>query len=197
MVGELIMLPVRVGVRATRLWLRAAEETVSVAANLTGRVVGLAASRSSGENGVSAMAPATAAGPRRQERPAPQAPTQPDLEREDRAAGRAAAATERAEPPPPPPEPAPAHVSEEPELVEEFAEPGAEEGAGAQIRIDEPWDGYAHMNAKQIVSRLDGSSPAQLAAVQLYESSHRGRQTILNAVKRELRSTNGRSDQSQ
>ncbi|MGZ4296959.1 MAG: hypothetical protein ACXVE4_07330, partial [Solirubrobacteraceae bacterium] len=36
----------------------------------------------------------------------------------------------------------PSHVSEEPELVAEFAEPGAEEGVGAQLRIVEPWAGY-------------------------------------------------------
>ncbi len=87
----------------------------------------------------------------------------------------------------------PVHVSEEPTLVEAFAEPGAEDGAGAEVHIDEPWEGYGRMGAKEIVSRLSGATPAELAAVQLYESSHRGRQTILNAVQRELRSSNGRS----
>ena len=45
MVGELITLPVRVGVRVTRLWLRAAEEAVAVAANATGRLVDTVTSR--------------------------------------------------------------------------------------------------------------------------------------------------------
>ena len=39
------MLPVRVGVRATQLWLRAAEGTISVAAGATSRLVGLAVAR--------------------------------------------------------------------------------------------------------------------------------------------------------
>ena len=81
--------------------------------------------------------------------------------------------------------------------MEEFAEPGAEDGAGAEIRIEAPWDGYEDMNVKQIVARLSSATAAELGAVQLYERSHRGRQTILNAVKRELRSPNGRSSGSQ
>jgi hypothetical protein len=89
------------------------------------------------------------------------------------------------------------HVSEQAELVEERAEPGAEEGAGAEIHVDEPWEGYAEMNAKQVIARLAAATPAELAAVQLYETSSRRRQTILNAVKRELRSPNGGSSPSQ
>jgi hypothetical protein len=85
----------------------------------------------------------------------------------------------------------PAHVSEEPELVDEFAEPGAEDGAGAEIHVREPWEGYRHMNARDVTARLSGASPAELAAVQLYESSTRGRQTILSAVTRQLRSATG------
>ena len=49
MVGELIMLPLRVGVRATQLWLRATEETVAMAAGATSRVLGAVMSR--GSNG--------------------------------------------------------------------------------------------------------------------------------------------------
>jgi len=81
--------------------------------------------------------------------------------------------------------------------VEEFAEPGAEEGAGAEVHINEPWEGYARLNAKQVLARLSTATPAELATVQLYESGHRRRQTILNAVQRQLRSANGRSSRSQ
>lgn len=81
---------------------------------------------------------------------------------------------------------APDHVSEEPVLVREEAEPGAEDGAGASIRVDEPWDGYRRMAARDIVTRLAASSPAELAGVQLYESTHRKRQTVLAAVAREF-----------
>jgi hypothetical protein len=82
-------------------------------------------------------------------------------------------------------------VSEEPVLVEEFAEPGAEDGAGAELHVQEPWSGYARMNAKEVIARLAGATPAELAAVQLYESGHRGRQTIMTAVAREMPSANG------
>jgi hypothetical protein len=203
-VGDLIMLPVRIGVRATRLWLRAAEETISVAAGATTRLVGLAASRASGHDDGTA----TELEPRRGRAPGeglraearPAAPPQTKLDQGSRGSPSApsspSAATEAERPTAPapsPPEPAPTHVSEEPTLVEELAEPGAEDGAGAEIHIAEPWEGYARMNAKEVVSRLSGADPAQLAAVQLYESSHRHRQTVLNAVQRELRSANGRS----
>jgi hypothetical protein len=198
-VGDLIMLPVRVGVRATQLWLRAAEETISLAANATTRVVGLAASRSGGDNGGTSTMPRPETERRSEDEPAAasSAPAASEADAEDDVIAAAAAATAEIDPiatpePPPPAEPTPVHVSEEPTLVEELAEPGAEEGAGAEIHIQEPWEGYTRMSAKEIVARLDGSTPAELAAVQLYESSQRQRQTILTAVQRELRRANGR-----
>jgi hypothetical protein len=86
----------------------------------------------------------------------------------------------------------PVHVSEEPELVQEVAEPGAEDGAGAAVHVAEPWQGYARMTAKQIIDRLADASPAELAAVQLYESIHRDRQTVRAAAERNLKSKTGR-----
>jgi len=85
----------------------------------------------------------------------------------------------------------PTHVSEEPELVEEIAEPGAEEGAGAEVHIQEPWSGYTQSSAEDVIARLATASPAEVATVQLFESHHRARQTILAAVERELRRANG------
>ncbi|HLY47587.1 MAG TPA: hypothetical protein VKR21_00190 [Solirubrobacteraceae bacterium] len=209
MVGELILLPLRVGVRATRLWLRVAEETAAVAASATGRVIGLAASRGS-EGHSTAGWPSQTRDDVAAERP-PQSPRgNGSASSQEASVGtierEAPATRDRWVAPPPPapplgarhvPPPEPVHVSDEPELVEEVAEPGAEDGAGAQIRIDEPWDGYGQMNAKQIIARLNAATPAALAAVQLYESSHRRRQTILNAVQRELRSPNGNSSPNQ
>jgi hypothetical protein len=90
----------------------------------------------------------------------------------------------------------PTHVSEEPELVDELAEPGAEDGAGAELHIREPWQGYRHMNAREVTARLAGASDAELAAVQLYESSTQGRQTVLAAVERQMRVGNGSGSQS-
>jgi hypothetical protein len=90
------------------------------------------------------------------------------------------------EPEPPvaaPPEPAePVHVSEEPVLVAEVAEAGVEDGAGAELRIDEPWEGYSTMSASEIRSRLRRADAATLGAVRLYEAAHKGRSTVLQAA---------------
>jgi hypothetical protein len=172
MVGELMMLPVRVGVRATRLWFRAVEETVSVASSATERVIGVLGSRRPDDPVVTAPAPRE---PDPFSRPAPE--PMRELRREPA--------------PTAPPAVEPTHVSEEPVLVEEFAEPGAEDGAGAQVHVAPPWDAYERMNARAIVARLGGADAAELAAVELYELTTRRRQTILNAVERELRRVNG------
>jgi hypothetical protein len=87
----------------------------------------------------------------------------------------------------PPPQPAPPHISEEPTLVAETAEPGAEEGAGAELRVDEPWAGYAKLTAAEIRDRLASASDEELAAVELYESTHRRRRTIIDAAQDTLR----------
>jgi hypothetical protein len=82
-------------------------------------------------------------------------------------------------------------VSAGPALVREEAEAGAEEGAGPGLTIREPWEGYALMSAKQVIARLAGATPAELAAVSLYESGNRSRQTVLQAVQRQLRTPSG------
>ena len=89
-----------------------------------------------------------------------------------------------AEPPPPA---APVHLADEDEVVEEVAEPGAEAGAGAQIHVAEPWEGYAQLKAADVVDQLEGRDKAELATIELYELSHRQRQTVIDAVKKELR----------
>jgi hypothetical protein len=91
----------------------------------------------------------------------------------------------------PAPVPEPVHVSEEPELVREEAEVGAEEGAGAAITIDPPWEDYDRLGARDVIARLSDADAAELAAVQLYESSKRSRQTVLDAVQRQLKAANG------
>jgi hypothetical protein len=197
MVGELIMLPVRVGVRATRLWFRALEETISITSSATERVIGRLASRSPNgageasaqERALAEVGPSPSGDePRTSTDGGTPAPARPSRRsrRDPRSAPRP-----RAEPAPSA-EPAVAqvHVSEEPVLVEELAEPGAEEGAGAEVHVDPPWDGYERMNAKHVISRLATAEPTELAAVQLYEASNRRRQTIMTAVERELRKAN-------
>jgi hypothetical protein len=79
----------------------------------------------------------------------------------------------------------PAHVSEEPVVVAETAERGAEKGAGAEVHVDEPWPGYREMTAAQIKQRLRAASPAEAAAVSLYEAGAKGRTSVLEeAAKR-------------
>jgi hypothetical protein len=178
MVGELITLPLRVGVRATQLWLRAAEQTISVFVETTGRLIGGGASDDGQpwrpepryEAVEQPLAPMPAETPAYE--PPPPAPT----------------------PPEPAPEPEPVHVSEEPELVEEVADPGAQNGAGASVHVEPPWEGYDRMKATEVVDRVTSASAAELAAIHLYETGTKGRKTVLEAVERELQaSTGGRS----
>jgi hypothetical protein len=94
---------------------------------------------------------------------------------------------ERREPEPPPPPAPPEHVDEEPVLTAEFAEEGAEDGAGAEVHVDEPWEGYGEMKVPEVTARLASASNIELAAVQLYESSHRKRNSVLRDVEKRLR----------
>jgi hypothetical protein len=82
---------------------------------------------------------------------------------------------------------APAHVSEQPELVDSYADPGAEDGPGATVHVVEPWKGYGHMTADDVVARLAAASREELVAVELYERLNRGRRTVLTAARRQLR----------
>ena len=92
-----------------------------------------------------------------------------------------------AQEPAPEPVEVPVHVSEEPELVEEVAEPGAEDGAGAQVAVGEPWEGYDAMRVPDIRRELQRADATVAAAVKLYESSGRGRRGVLDAADRRLR----------
>jgi hypothetical protein len=92
----------------------------------------------------------------------------------------------RRPPAPPPPPPEAEHVDEGITPVAEFADPGAEDGAGAEIEVDEPWDGYDRMRAPDIQRALADATPAALGAVRLYESANKGRRSVLEAVDRRL-----------
>ena len=91
-------------------------------------------------------------------------------------------------PPAGPDELIPDHVDEEPVLVAEAAEEGAEDGAGPELHIEEPWDGYDEMTAADIRDRLAAVSPTEAAAVELYESTHKSRRTVIDAAARALKS---------
>jgi hypothetical protein len=119
--------------------------------------------------------------------PPPPAPPRPEP-------ASAPPAPPRPEPVSAPPQPprrlepdAPRHLDTEPELVGEFAEPGAEEGAGAQIRVEEPWPGYRRMQVTGILDRIAVASAEELAVAQLYEATHRRRRTVLDAVQRRMK----------
>jgi hypothetical protein len=86
----------------------------------------------------------------------------------------------------PPAVPEPAHVSEEPELVAEVAERGAEQGAGPEVHVEEPWPGYNRMTAADIKARLHAAPKSLAAAVSLYEASRKGRSSVLQAATRAM-----------
>jgi len=191
MLTELVTLPLRVGVRATRLWLRGAEQVFELAQQVvesTGVIPG----------GRRASQPASDSTQPGREPSWADAPSFPNEPAAAPSVSAAPESTPRDEPEPvtrdePEPEitPEPAHVSEEPTLVEEVAEAGAEDGAGAQVNVAEPWPDYRRMNARDVLSRLGTASAAELAAIQLYERAHRARQTVLSEAERRLRSNSG------
>ena len=90
-------------------------------------------------------------------------------------------------PPAVPDELIPDHVDEEPVLVAEAAEEGAQEGAGPELHVDPPWQGYDQMTAADIRDRLATATAAEAAAVELYESTRKGRRSVLDAAERALR----------
>lgn len=90
-------------------------------------------------------------------------------------------------PPAVPDELIPDHVDEEPVLVAEVAEEGAEDGAGPELHVDPPWDDYDRMTATEIRDRLTSASPTEAGAVELYEATHKSRRTVLEAAERAQR----------
>jgi hypothetical protein len=85
---------------------------------------------------------------------------------------------------PPPATREPEHIDTEHELVAEFAEAGAEDGAGAEISVAEPWPGYSKLAASDVIDRLTVASDAERAVVALYEREHKKRKTVLAATGR-------------
>jgi len=90
-------------------------------------------------------------------------------------------------PPAVPDELIPDHVDEEVVLVAEVAEEGVEQGAGPELHIDEPWEGYDRMAAVEVCDRLTAATAELAAAVELYEATRRSRRSVLEAAERALR----------
>lgn len=78
-------------------------------------------------------------------------------------------------------------IDDEPELVAEFADPGAEDGAGATLEVDEPWEGYDALTADEVIGRIGEADAAALAVLALYEQAHKKRRTVLTAAQRRQR----------
>jgi hypothetical protein len=93
----------------------------------------------------------------------------------------------RDSPPAVPDELIPDHVDEEVVLVAEVAEGGAEDGVGPELNVDEPWDAYDEMTAPEIRDRLAAADPVLAAAVNLYETTHKSRRTVIEAAERALK----------
>jgi hypothetical protein len=168
-------------------------------ARLTLRVweLGLSSAASVAKLGLELLEPERAGSSATAERYSPPPPA-------EGANGRAQRPLDVQPPPPPPPPPAPAarvvdsppavpdtlipdHLDEEVVLVAEVAEAGAEGGAGPEIHVEEPWDGYDDMTAAQIRDRLVAADGVLAAAVDLYETTHKSRRTVIEAAERALR----------
>jgi hypothetical protein len=101
-----------------------------------------------------------------------------------RAAARPGAARRRTRParpvaPAPEPPPAPAHVSEEPEQVASF---GPADEPGATLEVEPPWPNYDAHSAAEVVRRVRAGDEATRAVVLLYERTHKGRKSVLDAA---------------
>jgi hypothetical protein len=180
-VRALIALPLQIGKGAAGLGLRVAGQAAGAGMRALGRLVS-PANRGPGSGAVQDEEVSGAARVDVADA-APETPPAPPPAAEAPAAEPA----DTAEPELGVPTAAPAHVSEEPELVASYAEPGAEDGPGASVHVVEPWKGYGHMTADDVVARLAAASREELVAVELYERLHRGRRTVLTAAARQLR----------
>ena len=183
MAGKLITLPLRVSLRSAQLVTRVAGRALEI----SGRAIQVASSGRVGgtTDATPPQAPVTRA-PRRREAPVETA----RMERPPDPPAAAATSPDPTVPPNDVPE-QPAHVSEEPVLVRESAEPGAEEGAGARVTVAEPWNGYGRMTAPDVIDRISTATVAELAAMRLYEARHRSRRTVLAAVDRQMKLAGG------
>lgn len=169
-IRDLIAVPLRIAAFATRLGVRLTRDVVGGAASVTWRVIEAALEPDGGL-----------------ERSEPPAGEHIDVEIEF--APRTSDAEHVATPTPASEVIAPlgeSHLFEEPEFVEAYAEPGAEEGAGASVHIQAPWKGYSEMTAAEVISRLADATREELATVELYERAHRARRTVLAAAEQSL-----------
>lgn len=185
MVSELITLPLRIGARAAGLTFQATEQSIRLTGAVAGQVI---RALRSDEPAAPPQQPSSPVPPARAV-PLARAPVSDPPRRR---AIRTASSPRRAPGSTTELFREPAHVSSEPTLVETLAETGAEDGAGPEIHVEEPWPDYAHMAARDIVERLRRATAAELATAQLYERTHRARETVLAAAECALRDSSSR-----
>lgn len=77
-------------------------------------------------------------------------------------------------------------LDDEDELVAEFGEDGAQEPAGAEVRIEPPFEGYDSLKVAEVRDRLAAADREVVAAVVLYESAGRARSGVLEDAERRL-----------
>jgi outer membrane biosynthesis protein TonB len=208
-VSSLISLPLRLGIRTARASLQATRDLAELGL-ATLEIVG----RALGEEPTEGREPAEAAPqPPEPEPPGPHATPEPPLAPEPPATAPTPPVglpVEPVPPPAPPPPPAAAeppmtapdptestsidiglepeeHSPDERELVEEFADPGAEDGAGASLRVAPPFQGYEVLRAPEVIAHLGSADLAELGETELYERTHRARRSVLEAIEQEIK----------
>ncbi len=171
--GSILTRQYRFATRGIAKTLETAQQAANIAGGLAGEVAErLALHTGHGEPDVVGgdVAP--------EPEPVASAPPPPATSAPPRPAARAPEPPDVTEPP---------HVSREAELVEEFSEPGAEDGAGAQVRIGEPWPSYRHLKARDVIARLPSATREELAAVELFELAGANRKSVVVAAQRALK----------
>lgn len=163
MVREMITLPLRLGVNATRLGVHVATRATGLAVGISRRLIAGSVPAGSGAAVADAWESSStfgfgvvvAAPPPPEAAPAAApAPVTVAPEAIPRAAPPSRTQIAPAPDDRPAPEIPPAHVSEGLQFVEAFAEPGAEEGAGAAVHVKEPWRGYARLTKNEVLARV-------------------------------------------
>ena len=157
MVHEVITLPLRIGADAARSGLRVFGRAITLGLSATERLIDAAFPRPGGASGAPHRAEATSSAPSA-DNEAPAAPFNRPTEATPRSAPETPPAAPEAPTVAAAPAPTPAHVSRDVRHVEAFADPGAEDGPGASVHIEEPWRGYGRMTANDIIARLTSTS---------------------------------------
>lgn len=203
MTQNLLTLPLRIGFGAARTAFDISYKTIDVSIKLAGTAIGTIRPGAGQTTGATETAtPPPAEPPARTPQPRKPRTTSPQTSRVNGQSGQNGQSVPPPIPTAPPPpltppseqpdtpltsqEAATKTLDDEDEVVAELAEPGAEDGAGAQLDVAEPWEGYAELNAEEAIDRISAASAAELAVVELYEQTHKKRRTVLDAAAKRL-----------